>query len=154
MPKFKDLNSLEAYLQKNIHQVLNRSGELERVLTEAMVQSVYDIVYSAYQPEGYERRMEEDGLADPRNASITSVTIEDGVVKLVFENLTQGQDSLKGQFTTDTIVEGIESNWNATGEWSEPRDFISETTRKLQSNPSEWIQAIKSGLSAKGIICK
>ena len=171
MPKFKDLASLEAYLQKNIHHVMNRSAELERVLASTMSNAVYDVVYKAYTPEVYQRRGDEDGsgvgggLADERNMYITSVEVVDGSVRLVFENLTQGnedfipiygqpQDSLHGKFITDTIVEGIAANWYETGEWSNPRDFVGETAKRLRDSPAELVQAIKNGLIAKGFSVK
>lgn len=155
MPKFKDLNSLEAYLQKNIHQVMNRSAELERVLAETMSSSVFDVVYKAYEPQSYERRGDDGGLSDTRNMEIISVDVVNGGVQLVFENLTEGADSMSGKFITDTIVEGIKENWNHPGSpYSDPRDFVAETVRRLQANPTELVQAIKNGLTTKGFNVK
>lgn len=156
MPKFKDLNSLEAYLQKNISQVLARSAEVERIMAEVMSQAVIDVVYAAYEPTQYDRRGDEDGLSDVRNMGITDFGINgNGDVFITFENLTEGADSMAGKYITDTIVEGRKDDWNnSNGVWSEPRDFISETARRLQANPSELINAFKSGLLAKGFNVK
>lgn len=156
MPKFKDLNSLEAYLQKNISQVLARSAEVERVMAEVMSQSVIDVVYGSYSPSQYDRRGDEDGLSDVRNMGITDFGINgNGDIFITFENLTEGADSMSGKYITDTIVEGRKEDWNnSNGVWSEPRDFIGETARRLQANPSELINAFKSGLLAKGFNVK
>lgn len=150
MPKFKNLNDLEAYLQKNVHHVMNRSAELERVLADTMALAVWQVVYDAYEPESYNRREDDDGLADTRNMVINSVTVTDEGVKLIFENIAQGNDTLSRTFLTDTIVEGIKENWNYSGSpWSEPRDFVGETAKRLRENPEEIVEAIKNGLKKK-----
>lgn len=156
MPKFKDLNSLIAHVQKNTAEVLARSAEVERVVTEVLVQAVIDVVYAAYEPTQYDRRMDSDGLSDPKNVGITDWGINgNGDVFVTFENLTEGSDSMAGKYITDTIVEGRKDDWNnSNGVWSEPRDFIGEAARRLQANPSELIQAFKSGLLAKGFNVK
>lgn len=155
MPKFKDLKTLEAYLQNNAMQVLSRSADIERIIAEVMSQAVIDVVYAHYSPTQYERRMDDSGLSDPRNVGITDFGIKgDGSIFVTFENLTEGSDSMQGKFITDTIVEGIESNWNRTGEWSEKRDFIGETARRLRENPQQLIEAFKKGLRKKNILIK
>lgn len=155
MPKFKNLNDLEAYIKKNAMQVLARSSEIERVMSEVMVQAVVDVVYGHYSPSVYERRMDEGGLSDVRNYGITDFGINaTGDVFITFENLTEGNDSMSGKYITDTIVEGRKEDWNKTGEWSEPRDFIGEAARRLRDNPSELINAFKNGLQSKGFNIK
>lgn len=151
MPKFKDLKSLEAYLQKNAMQVLAKSAEVERIMAEVMSQAVIDVVYGYYEPTQYERRMDEDGLSDVRNMGISDWGIKgNGDVFITFENLTEGNDSMQGKYITDTIVEGREQDWNRSGEWSNPRDFIGETAKRLRDNPQPLIEAFKKGLLAKG----
>lgn len=152
MPKFKSLGAMQTWLEKNVHQVVNHSAELERVLADAMVDSVWKYVYDAYEPESYNRREDEGGLADSRNYAITSVTLDSGGrIKLIFENLTLGNDSLSHTFLTDTIEEGIEANWNRTGEWSEARPFVAETAKQLRENPEGILRAMRNGLIAKGM---
>ena len=153
MPKFKDLDLLLAYLQKNTAQALAKSAEVERIMAEVMSQAVVDVVYGSYTPTQYERRMDDGGLSDPRNMGITDFGVNsNGDVFITFENLTEGEDSLQGKYITDTIVEGKKENWNnPNGEWSEPRDFIAETAKRLRDNPSELINAFKNGLKAKGM---
>lgn len=152
LPKFKNLNDLEAHLQKNMMQTLARSADIERVMSEVMSQSVIDVVYGSYSPTQYDRRGDEEGLSDVRNMGITDFGINgNGDVFITFENLTEGADSMSGKYITDTIVEGRKEDWNnSNGVWSEPRDFIGEAARRLQANPSELINAFKSGLRSKG----
>lgn len=152
MTKFKNLTELQEWLNKNVHQVMNRSAELERLLAEEMSQAVWDIVYSEHYPKVYERRGDIEGLSDVRNMQITSVETEGRRVKLTFENLTQGNDNMANEFITDMIVEGIKDKWNnPDGVWSEPRDFVRETARRLKENPEELAEVIKNGLAKKGI---
>lgn len=152
MPKFKDLKSLEAYLQKNMMQVAARSADIERIVAEAMSQAVVDVVYSYYSPTQYERRMDDGGLSDVRNVGISDFGIKgDGSIFVTFENLTEGNDSMEGKFITDTIVEGRQDDWNnPNGKWSDRRDFIGEAARRLRENPQPLIEAFKKGLIAKG----
>lgn len=166
MAQFKSLAAIQAHLEKTMLETMNRSAQIERVLANEMSDAVRKIVYDAYEPEEYVRREEDGGLADERNMSITNVSVINKGVQLIFENLTQGQthqlpiydrdrDSLDGQFITDTIVEGLKSNWCVPGgEFSEPRDFVAETIRRLKENPTDLSNAIRSGLIARGIKVK
>lgn len=155
MPKFKNFDTMEAYLKKDIYNILFKSMDIERVLAEAMVQSVYETVYDAYDPVEYNRRDDDGGLADPRNMQITKVYLEGDTIKITFENLTKGNDSMKGELITPTIVEGLAQNWaNADGVWSQPRDFISDTANRLRSNPTELLNAVKTALIKRGFQVK
>lgn len=154
MPKFKNFDTMEAYLQKNITQILARNANIERIIAEAISQSVIDVVYAAYSPEYYERRMDDDGLSDVRNVVMSDFGFKDGRIFVAFENIAQGNDSMKGQFISETIENGIESNWRKAGEWSEPRPFMKETAIRLNQNPTPLIEALKTALSAKGFVIR
>lgn len=154
MATFKSLTEIQRYLEQNAMEVLKGSMALERVLANTMSQSVIDVVYNAY-PEGEaSRRGEKDyGLADPRNGEISDVIIEsNGKVRLIFENIAEGEDTLKGEILIDTIEEGIKSNWNnPDGVWSEPRRAMEEASNRIRQNPSEVVNAIKQGLRERGM---
>ena len=151
MAKFKNLSQLQAHLEKNVHKILSKSASVERILAEAMSQGVIDVVYEHYSPSVYERRGDEGGLSDVRNMEISSVTVEDGKVKLIMENLTKGNDSMSGEYISDMIIEGDESAWsNPVGAWSVKRDYITYTVDQLKNNPSELIEELKSLLKNKG----
>src|SRR5690606_37531924 len=115
--------------------------------------AVEEVVYAAYSPESYERREDNGGLSDPRNMQITEVFVEGNGVKLTFENLTKGNDSLQGEYTADLIEYGegfAGKHWNSVGEWSKPRKFAEETAIRLRSNPTQLLNALKSELSKRG----
>lgn len=153
--KFNNLDELELYLQKNVMQILSRDASIERILAETMSQAVVDVVYGAYEPTQYQRRGDEDGLSDQRNYFITDYGIRDGKVFLTFENLTEGADSMEGKFIGDMIEYGIKELWNnPVGEWSEPRPFAQETVDRLNANPTELLEALKTALMARGFTVK
>jgi|SRR6185312_17364792 len=154
MPKFTTYSQIQDYLEKNALQIMSRSGDLERVLANALADMAWQYVYDAYTPEKYNRREDEGGLVDQRNFAITDFKIEDGKALIVFENLTQGNDNLKEVYLSDTIEEGIEANWNKTGEWSESRPYVAKTIEMLKENPDSMIRAIKQGFIEKGFILK
>lgn len=155
MATFRSLKVLNAYMLKNLPDVLRDSMELERELSTIMAQAVVDVVYGAYDPHMYERRTNGESLSDPRSMAITDVIVEsNGQVRVVFENLAKGADTLEDEFLVDTIEEGIEANWMKSGEWSKPRPFVSETAERIRQNPSTVVNAVKQGLREKGFTIK
>lgn len=152
---FNNLDQLEAYLQKNVMEILSRDASIERILAETMVASVNEVVYKAYEPTQYERRVDQDGLADPRNMVISDFFVRDGKVSIIFENLAEGVDNMKGKFIGDMIEYGIKELWNnPVGEWSEPRPFSEETANRLNANPTELLNALRIALQARGFQIK
>lgn len=154
MASFTNLADLQRYLQKNIVEIASRSADIERVVAEEISQAVVDVVYAAYTPEQYDRRMDDGGLSDTRNIFITDFGIKDGKVFVTFENLTEGEDNLQGQFTGDLIEFGDgygNKYWNnPDGTWSDPRPFMEEAAKRLNDNPQELVDAMKKGLAERG----
>jgi len=160
MVQFNDLDQLQRYLERNSNQVFNDKN-IEKVLAVTMSQAVYDVVYSRYVPVEYKRRRNSGGLSDVRNMKITRVEVKNGKVVVLFENLTlgqghftpiyeQSQDSMYGQFITDTIEDGISDNWYRKGKWSESRKFVQETIARIEANPTYLINAIKNAYKKLG----
>lgn len=132
-------------------EIISKDASIERILAEAMSQAVVDVVYAAYTPEQYDRRMDDSGLSDVRNMVVSDYGIRDGNVFLTFENLTEGVDNMKGKFIGDMIEYGIKDLWNnPNGEWSEPRPFSEETANRLRENPTELLNALRKSLQARG----
>lgn len=155
MAKFRNLSEIQKYLEANTAKMLANSMDIERILADTMYEKVWQYVYDAHDPKEYNRREEEGGLADIRNYAITDFGVRDGKAYLVFENLTQGNDNLRTVYLTDTIEEGIKSNWgNPDGVWSNPRPFVTETVRALRENPQELLDAIKKGFEQQGMKVK
>lgn len=155
MAKFTNVNDLLKHVQQLAASSLANSANVERVVADEISQAVWDVVYTAYDPEFYERRGDEGGLSDVRNVEIVDFGVRDGQVFVRFENLTQGDDSLSTVFLTDTIEEGIKENWsNPDGPWSEPRAFMAEASRRLNENPGELKDAIRKSLIERGLKVK
>ncbi|WP_341323362.1 hypothetical protein NSQ62_07780 [Solibacillus sp. FSL H8-0523] len=156
MPKFTKYDDLEKYLTMLFPEILGRSRQVESVIIMAMSQAVYDVVYGAFETEEYVRREHDGGLSDIQNMGITDFGInENGEAYVIFENLTEGQDTLKNKLITDTIVDGIKNNWKTRpGPWTEERDFIGEAARAIRENPTELLDAFKNALVENGFIIK
>lgn len=164
MVQFIDLNHLQRYLEKNANQIFKDKG-IEKVLAKEMSKAVQDVVYRRYIPVEYLRRGNDGGLSDVRNMKITKVEVDNGKVRVLFENLTLGQghfspvyehdyDSLRGQFITDTIEDGLSENWYRQGKWSEARPFIQKTISNIEANPRPLIEAIKTSYRKLGFEIK
>lgn len=155
MATFKNLKDLEAYLKRNMHQVLKNSMELERELAEVMYKTVIDRVYNSYtsSPEEMDkRRGNNDGLSDIRNMIVTGVSLQpNGIVKVVFENIAEGRDTMEDTLLVDAFEQPSKNgHWNKQGEWSQDRSFINETAERIRQNPENVIAAIKQGLESIG----
>lgn len=165
MASFNNLKDLQTYLQYQFAETLLDSMDILRVLSNTMSESVHDIVYKPFEPEWYIRRKDDGGLSDPRNGVISDVKLENGQVVLVFENIRSGQthylpiyekprDSLDGKYISETIEKGIDSNWYKQGQWTKPRPFMKETADRINQNPTELINALKSSLKERGFKVK
>lgn len=151
--QFNNLDEIQKYLQEQFAEAMSDSAEIERVLETAMREAVMKHVYDPYTPKGYERRGDNGGLSDVDNMHITGVFIEGRKVRLTFENLTEGNDNLKGEYTGDLIEfgEGHDGkHWNQVGEWSKPRRFSYEMAEELKRSPEELKMAIRSTMESRG----
>lgn len=129
--------------------------EIESILALEMSQAVYDAVYDAYEPEVYVNRRDrgEAGLSDVRNMEITNITLEGNSLRLVFENLTVGEDNHRGEYIGELIEYGDGHRgmrWRVKGEWSNPRPFSALATERLK-NSSDLVNALKRGFKELGI---
>lgn len=144
--------------------VLN-DKKVERILAKEMQKAVHMVVYRHYTPKRYERRGDVGGLSDTRNMKIVDVSVKDGNVSVLFENLTQGQthftpiyghslDSMHGEFITDLIEEGSDGDtggsWYREGVWSEARPFVQQTIENITKNPDKLVEAIKKAYRRVG----
>lgn len=154
--QFKSLAEIQKFLERSdIVESVFKDPRVVEILRDEMQKAVNKVVYQSYKPKQYTRRKDDGGLSDKRNMHVTKVEIVNGTVRVLFENLTQGQnkyipiyqqsvDSLNGQFITDTITEYRPENWIRDGVWTQPRDFLTETVNNIKANPQPLINAIKS----------
>jgi hypothetical protein len=159
LANFTNLKDLEAYLQRNMHQVLRDSMELERELATIMSQTIIEKVYEAYIPETQQaldmRRGENNlGLADPRNMIISNILFEKRQLRILFENIAEGRDTMQDDMLVDAFENPTkEGYWSSQGKWSS-RSFINETAERIRQNPHGVINAIKQNLKEAGFVVK
>lgn len=158
MATFKNLKDLEAYLKVNMHQILLDSMELERELATIMSQTIIEKVYEAYTPKTQKvldmRRGDAGGLSDMRNMIISDVILENNKLRVVFENIAEGRDTMEGAMLVDAFENPTKDGyWGSQGKWSS-RPFISETTERIRQNPEGILNAIKANLKEAGFVVK
>lgn len=157
MPKFKSIDALYEYAQNNIADLLLDS-HFEDELSSMMTKAVEDYVYAAYSPTSYNRRDINGGLADPENSMITGINVDNGKIHIIFENLTQGNDNLSGEYIGDLIEFGEgykDKHWdNPNGQWAKPRPFVENMISDIQDNPTYLINALKKDLLGRGFKVK
>lgn len=149
-----NLKDLESYLLKQVKRSLIVNDDVRHAVGKKVSEKVDSEVYDKYSPTSYKRRGHNDGLADERNVEMTGVSSSNNKIQLVYENLTEGNDSMKGQFISDGINDGDEDMWNnPNGDWSKPRPFIGKAINELQ-NGNELRSALKSSLQKSGLEVK
>lgn len=156
-----NLKQIQAHVKRNLHSIAKESMELERELAEIMSAVVIQRVYEAYTPQTQEvldMRREDTGLglSDTRNMIVSDVRIESSGIRVIFENIAEGRDTMSSD---GMLVDAFENpsgsgNWSSQGEWSEGRSFISETAERIRQNPEPVLEAIRLGLKQKGFTVK
>lgn len=154
----KNLKELKKELKKRINLALdeNVTDVIKDVMTDHIIQDVYD----AYEPVGYSRRFDNDGLLDEEN--IVS-TVNDNN-ELSVRNVTTGsryytvnEKKYTSKNYNKPIARIIESgngydvhNWDYDGV---PRPFIKNTRDDLEQNHYHT-EAMKQGLKKQGLDVK
>lgn len=133
--KFNNLEEIQAKFANDFVNIVGSQDDLRRVVGNKVSKKVMTEVYDKNSnPVSYKRRGVDDGLADPDNVELTSLQTNGQAVYIAYENLTEGVDTLTGEYLTDTIEEGISDNWNnPNGVWSRPRPFIEPAIEELKS---------------------
>lgn len=152
--KVHSLDELQFEFSKGLVDVIGQQDLLREVIGDKVSSKVKSEVYDKHNPSHYKRRGIDDGLADPDNVERTSLQTNGTHIQAIYENTTEGVDTLIGQELTQTIEEGIKGNWsNPNGEWAEPRPFIEPAVEELKSESELRSTLVKmlrqSGYSVK-----
>ena len=152
MPKFNDLASLYAYVNKSINKALET--KVAPVVEQKIADKVQTEVYDSYSPVFYERRHE---LGNPSN--IVSELISDGLLETK-DVASPSESVLHTPYgpSNSTTFPGWVNNGNVPNifndrtdyPWMYPRDFIGAAVNELKST-GEVKSALAAGLSADGI---
>ncbi len=134
---FKNLNSLCRHIEKQIQDTM--VNEVADTVKDNMAEAVHTSVYDAYNPQYYNRRMNNGGLSDTQNIEVTE--IQNGISVHDAAPLDNGRND----YSLDDII----VNRGVLG-YPQSRDFYTETADKLQEN-QEHTEALKQGLKKRGI---
>lgn len=152
--QYSDLKSLEKALTQQLTQDIGSNDKFQKAIGKKVSDSALTEVYDKFTPYYYQRRGKKGGLADPENVERMSIESSGNQIKLVYENTTEGVDTLQGQSLTDVIEEGKKDAWaNPAGVWSDPRPFIEPAIQDLQDSNvlrNELVSILReSGLDVK-----
>ena len=154
---FKDLKSLEKYLQGQINSSLQI--DVAKDVVGLMKKNIETEVYAKYTPSGtnqYERRREDGGLLDDSNYLIEPIAEGVSITNITTDG---GHSENFGDYITDPntwivpIIEyGKGYSWENSLMYQKPfaRPFVSETREQLKSGLAK--QFLKNSLSKKGLI--
>lgn len=152
--RYNDLKSMEKALTQQILSDTGKNDKLQKIIAKTVSNKAQTEVYDKFTPYYYQRRGIKGGLADPDNVERTSIGSSGNQIKLVYENTTEGVDTLQEQSLTDVIEEGRKEAWsNPEGVWSLPRPFIEPAIQELKDSDvlrNELVSILReSGLDVK-----
>lgn len=133
--KFNNLTDLFNHIEADVQDTLN--NEVAQEVKETMSESVMLNVYNVYNPISYKRRGNNGGLMCTANMEHSV----DGDT-LTVTNETPLDNHRTDYSLTDIIV-------NGRGYQPFPRDFISETKERLETNGNHK-EVLKQGLKRRG----
>lgn len=146
-----NIEIMNKFLEDLIEVVEN---DCKRYFVEKMQQSVQEVVYDAYEPTQYKRRMKKDGLQDPNNYKLEAKFDTDGRICVFMKNLTRGDG--RAYYIDEGIVTGqnfydwkkSQAYYLATHGGFE-RDFYTYM-EFIVVNDNELQELIKRGMKRKG----
>jgi len=153
---FKDLKSLEKYLQVKINNSLHTDVPKDVIKLEN--EHIESDVYAKYDPDLYIRRRENGGLLDENNyliepiengVSITNVTTDDGYSENFSDYSTDSNTSI-----APIIEYGEGYSWENSRIYQKPfeRPFVNNTRIELQNGKAKEFlmkSLIKNGLNVE-----
>lgn len=149
MPKFDNLGALFAHINKQVNNALETN--VEPVVEKTLAEKVRSEVYSAYEPEVYQRRGELGSLAN-----MQSELIEDGVLftkdVAISNESVLGYPSSSGTEFSRWVADGaVSPKPFGYGPWTESRDFIGAAVDELNASGAA-AKALAAGLNGSGIV--
>ena len=152
---------LEGLITNKLANELFFQSNIQDKIAEAMHDKIISNVYDAFEPEQYQRRANSGGFSDMNNMEFTSVDVSNGQVRFIFENTTEGNDSMSGQELTEMFETGDRDSWDNPDVYdkhgrlnSKARPFIEDTVKQLNDNKGELAEALKQDLRRLGFEVK
>lgn len=129
----KDFNSIEEVFA-------NISNDFIKVMKNEVIEEIKDVhqevieevVYNVYDPIDYPRRYENDGLLDRDNMKSKVTKIGD-LIELEFTNETTVSPYTYDSNRGDRLDEIVEYGTGGIYEYSQPRPFMKETQKRVDS---------------------
>ena len=127
---FDSIEDLISYVSNDFIRVMK--NEVTEEIKDKHQEVIKDVVYNVYDPVDYPRRYENDGLLDRDNMKSKVRKIGD-LIELEFENETTVSPYTYDSNRGDRLDEIIEYGTGGIYEYSQPRPFMQETQKRVDS---------------------
>lgn len=127
---FDSIEDLISYVSNDFIRVMK--NEVTEEIKDKHQEVIEDVVYNVYDPVDYPRRYENDGLLDRDNMKSKVRKIGD-LIELEFENETTVSPYTYDSNRGDRLDEIIEYGTGGIYEYSQPRPFMQETQKRVDS---------------------
>ena len=129
----KDFDSIEKLFTSISNDFIKvMKNEVTEEFKDKHQEVIEEVVYNVYDPIDYPRRYENDGLLDRDNMKSKVKKIGD-FIELEFENETTVSPYTYDSNRGDRLDEIIEYGTGGIYEYSQPRPFIEETQKRVDS---------------------
>lgn len=162
MPDFKDLDSLIAYIKKDINSTL--TTEVAKAVKEEIQMAVDEEVYRAGNPVAYDRRggNEYGGMGNPLNTGsladqneMKAILVKDGELQVTDEadfnhSFAALSHSYGGVDLSKSLAENIEYGYDDRNMWfNEARPFMERARENIEDSDSHF-ESMRKGLKKRG----
>lgn len=127
---FDSIEDLISYVSNDFIRVMK--NEVTEEIKNKHQEVIEEVVYNVYDPIDYPRRYENDGLLDRDNMKSKVRKIGD-LIELEFENETTVNPYTYDSNRGDRLDEIIEYGTGGIYEYSQPRPFMKETQKRVDS---------------------
>lgn len=127
---FDSIEDLISYVSNDFISVMK--NEVTEEIKDKHQEVIEEVVYNVYDPVDYPRRYENDGLLDRDNMKSKVRKIGD-LIELEFENETTVSPYTYDSNRGDRLDEIIEYGTGGIYEYSQPRPFMEETQKRVDS---------------------
>lgn len=130
----RDFNSIEELFANVTNDFIKvMKNEVTEEFKDKHQEVIEEVVYNVYDPINYLRRYENDGLLDRDNMK-SKVTKKGDLIELEFTNETTVSPYTYDSNRGDRLDEIIEHGTGGVYEYSQPRPFMEETQKRVDSN--------------------
>lgn len=102
MPEFRSIAEALEYANREIQTQVDETLKMDvhPVVSEAFADTAFEVLYDAYTPKVYQRRIDRDGYVDPDNLVVNNKYSVDG--RLVIQHIARANPFVEGRMLSDS----------------------------------------------------